>query len=165
MRTLVCRHCGRQVLRNKKLKHLKQHYCGQKACQAARKRCFDRNKYGTNASYRVNKLRSTRDQKKKQADPQASSRYQSAYRASHPDYVLENRQKQHVRNAQRAAKSLPETKIVNPDALMLQKPDNECIYAMIPVGYEKIVNPDTLMPYLSVIEEHTRQKPMFVRLL
>lgn len=79
--------------------------------------------------------------------------------------MLDNRQKQRVRNARKAEKSLHDTKIVNPDTLMLQPPDCERVYAMIPVDYEKIVNPDTLMPYFTVIEEHTRQKPMFVRLL
>jgi hypothetical protein len=165
MRTLVCQHCGRQVLRNKKLKHLKQHYCGEKACQAARKLSYDRQKYRTNSSFRSKKLQRARDRKKKQTDPQASSRYQCDYRASHPDYVLDNRQKQRVRNARKAAKSLPEAKIVNPDALMLQHADNDIVYAMIAVDYEKIVNPDTLIPYLPEIESYTMQKPLFVRLL
>ncbi len=165
MRTLLCRHCGKQVLRNKKLKHHEQHYCGEKACQAARKRSYDRQKYRTNSSFRSEKLQRARDRKKKQTDTQASSRYQHNYRVSHPDYVRDNRQKQRVRNAQRTAKSLRETKIVNPDTLMLQHSDNNIVYAMIPVEYEKIVNPDTIMPYLSDIEAYTRQKPLLVRLL
>jgi len=44
MRTLVCRHCGNQVRRNRRLKHLQQHYCGAKAYQSARKLNFERQK-------------------------------------------------------------------------------------------------------------------------
>jgi hypothetical protein len=165
MRTLVCRHCGREVLRNKRLKHLKQQYCGDKACQAARKLSFDRKKYITNSLYRSDKLQRARDRRRKQEAPQASSHYQRNYRAAHPDYAHANRQKQRVRNASRAVATRCETKIVNPDALMLQHTDNDAVYAMIAVDYNKIVNPDALMPYLSDIEVYTKQKPLLVRLL
>jgi len=93
MRTLVCRHCGRQVLSNKKLKHLTQHYCGNKACQSARKLSFDRHKYKTNRLFRSHKLQGVRDRKKtKKSDegnPFLGSHYQSSYRGCHPAYVLE----------------------------------------------------------------------------
>ncbi len=95
----------------------------------------------------------------------ARASYQRAYRASHPDYVHDNRQKQRVRNARRTGKMVSEAQIVNPDTLMPQRPDNEGVYAMIPVEYEKIVNPDTLMSYRTGIEMITKTKPMFVRLL
>jgi len=168
MRTLVCRHCGEQVLRNKKLKHLNQHYCGDKTCQSARKLSFDRHKYKTNSSFRSDKLQRSRERKKALADrgdPLVCSRYQRDYRASHPDYVIENRQKQRVRNARKAGKTTDETKIVNPDALMLQKPGNETVYAMIAVDYKKIVNPDALMSQMTDIKSVIKAKPMFVRLL
>jgi hypothetical protein len=168
MRTLVCRHCGRQVRRNKKLKHLDQHYCGDNACQTARKLSFGRHKYKTNELFRSNKLQRARDRKKKHADqgnPLACSRYQRDYRASHPDYVLENRQKQRVRNARKVVKTMQETKIVNPDTLMLQKPDIDKVYAMIAVDYKKIVNPDTFISKMIDIKSVTKAEPMFVRLL
>jgi hypothetical protein len=168
MRTLVCRHCGRQVQRNKKLKHLIQHYCGNQACQASRKLSFERHKYKTNALYRSNKLQCGRDRHKKQADhgnPLACSMYQRDYRASHPDYVLENRQKQHVRNALKAGKVDHEPKIVNPDTFMPQHPDNDKVYAMIAVDYKKIVNPDAYMSESIDMMMVTKAQPMFVRLL
>ena len=168
MRTLVCRHCGRQVRPNKKLKHLIQHYCGDKACQAARKLTFERHKYKTNPSFRSHKLQSARDRKKKQADqgnPFACSRYQRDYRASHPDYVLENRRKQRARNARKAGKTIEETKIVNPDTFMSQQPENDIVYAMIAVDYKKIVNPDAFMSKLIDIMPVTKAEPLFVRLL
>ncbi|MEI7989245.1 MAG: hypothetical protein WCI88_09400 [Chloroflexota bacterium] len=167
MRTLVCRHCGKEVPSNKKLKHLDQYYCGEKACQAARKRIFDRYKYQTNESFRSDKLRHARERKKKQADKgnQASWQYQRDYRASHPDYVLDNCQKQRARNARKACKTIEEPKIVNPDTIMLQTPDNDTVYAMIAVDYKKIVNPDTFMSKIIDMESVTKVQPMFVRLL
>lgn len=168
MRTLVCCHCGKQVSRNKKLKHLIQHYCGAKVCQSARKRSYEREKYKKDPVYRLEKLRRARDRKKAHADrgdPQACSRYQSNYRASHPDYVTENRKKQRLRNALKADKRMPETKIVNPDTYMMQKPVNDTVYAMIEVDYKNIVNPVTFMSQIAGIELVTKFQPMFVRLL
>jgi len=168
MGTLVCRHCGREVQSNKKLKHLIQHYCGRKACQAARKLNFERHKYKTNSLFRSRKLQNARDRKIKQADggnPLACSQYQRDYRASHPDYVLENRQQQRQRNARKAGKMSHEPKIVNPDALMLQQIDNDKVYAMIAVDYKKIVNPDAFMSKHIDMMAVTKADPLFVRLL
>ncbi len=141
MRSLKCVHCGKKVLRNKKLKHLSQRYCGAKSCQAARKLGFDRAKYQTNSLFRSEKLLRARERRKAladQGDPLASSCYQRDYRASHPDYATKNRHNQRVRNARKADKTAGETKIVNPDALMPQIIDTKLF---------------------------TNKKPMFVRLL
>jgi hypothetical protein len=168
MRTLVCRHCGKEVPSNKKLKHLDQYYCGEQACQSARKLIFERHKYKTNSSFRSRKLQQNRDRKKRQArdgNQLAGSRYQRDYRASHPEYVADNKQKQRERNARKSGKTIQETKIVNPDTLMQQVPDNETVYAMIAVDYKKIVNPDALMSKIIDMESVTKAKTMFVRLL
>ncbi|MCX6035523.1 MAG: hypothetical protein NTV38_11205 [Chloroflexi bacterium] len=168
MRTLVCRHCGREIPSNKRLKHLIQRYCGRKACQAERKLSFERHKYKTNTSFRFKKLQRARDRKKKQADegnPLAGSQYQRDYRASHPDYVLENRRKQQQRNAHKRSKATEQRKIVNPDALMPQQIDNDKVYALIAVDYKKIVNPDAFMSKIIDMESVTKVQPLFVRLL
>ena len=168
MQTLVCRHCGKKIYSNKRLKHLKQHYCGNKACQAGRKLSFEKHKYKTNPSFRSHKLQSARDRKKKQADqgnPLACSLYQRDYRASHPDYVLENRQKQRARNARKSGKTIQEPKIVNPDTFMSQQPENDTEYAMNAVDYKKIQNPDALMSKVTDMESVIKVQPMFVRLL
>ncbi len=167
MRTLICRHCGKEVRSNKKLKHLLQHYCGEKACQAERKLSFERHKYKTNELFRSHKLQSARDRKKKAADQGnlASWQYQRYYRASHPDYVLENRKKQRVRNARKAGKTTQEKKIVNPDTYISQQPENDIVYAMIAVDYKKIVNPDAFMSKMIDMESVIKAQPMFVRLL
>ncbi len=168
MRTLICVHCGEEVLRNKKLKHLKQQYCSDAACQTARKLHFEREKYKTNSLFRSEKLRRARERKKALADrgdPLACSRHQRDYRTSNPDYVTKNRQKQRARNARKAAKTMDKTNIVNPDALMMQKPDNKTVYAMIAVDSKNIVNPDALMTQITDIKTFMKEKPMFVRLL
>ena len=169
MRTLVCRHCGRTILANKKLKHLTQHYCGGKSCQSARKLSFDRHKYKTNKSYRSHKLQRVRDRKKNrtsdEGNPFFGSNYQSSYRGSHPEYVLGNRLRQTQRNAKKRGKTRDGTKIVNPDTFMPQRPDNDQVYAMIAVDYEKIVNPDTLMSQIIDMESITKAQTLFVRRL
>jgi hypothetical protein len=168
MRTIVCVHCERRVKANKKLKHLVQRYCGKKECQWQRKLNFERNKYHSDPSSRSKKLLKVRERKKDKAiqgNPQYYSDYQRAYRASHPEYVLKNRLQQRDRYARQLGKPSPETKIVNPDTLMLQPADNEQVYAMFAIDHKKIVNPDTLM--LQPIEKlpFTDKKPLFVRLL
>jgi hypothetical protein len=168
MYIVVCRHCGKEVKSEKRLRHLIQHYCGEKACQAARKKQFERHKYKTDPIFRSKKLQSARDRKKKQAtegDPLACSRYQRDYRASHPEYVIENRKKQRLRNARKASKTIQETKIVNPDTYISQQPENDVVYAMIAVDYKKIVNPDAYMSKIIDMESVTGVQPMFVRLL
>ena len=169
MRTLVCRHCGRQVRSNKKLKHLTQHYCGNKACQSARKLSFDRHKYKTNGLFRSHKLQGVRDRKKTkksdEGDPFFGAQYQSSYRESHPEYVLENKLRQKHRNAKRRRKMNDKPKIVNPDAFMQQRPDNDQVYAMIAVDYQKIVNPDALMMEHLHVMTVAKAGPMFVRVL
>jgi len=168
MRTLVCRHCGKEVPSNKKLKHLIQHYCGGKACQSARKLVFERHKYKSNELFRSNKLQGARDRKKKQADEGNhffASQYQHSYRGSHPEYVSDNLQKQQQRNARKRHKTIEQAKIVNPDAYMSQQPENDTVYAMIAVDYKKIVNPDAFISQLAGMESITKVQTMFVRRL
>jgi hypothetical protein len=168
MQTIHCIHCGRIVPRNRKLKHLDQHYCGSKECQRSRKRKFDLIKYQSNPAFKTEKLKESSARRKRQKDqntPTYFSRYQRFYRESHADYVTINREKQRDRYKRKKEESSQEGKIVNPDALMSQTIDNEQVYAMYKVDYKKIVNPDALMMQPPDIEMFTSDKPMFVRLL
>jgi len=168
MRTLVCRHCKKEVPANRKLKHLTQYYCSEKACQAARKLSFERDKYKSNESFRSDKLQSARDRKKKLTDggnPCFASQYQRSYRESHPKYVSDNRQKQRQRYARIRDKTREQKKIVNPDTLMPQIHDNDTVYAMIAVDYKKIVNPDTLISQIIDMKYITKASTLFVRRL
>ena len=164
MRTIVCLYCARRVITNKKLKHLEQHYCGNIECQRYRKLLFDRNKYKNNQEFRILKLEKARERQRQQ-DLQYPSEYQRAYRQSHPEYVLQNRLQQRDRYARQLGKRIPETKIVNPDTLMLQPADNEQVYAMFAIDCKKIVDPDALMPETIEMLSFTDKKPLFVRLL
>jgi len=83
----------------------------------------------------------------------------------HPAYVLENRQKQRGRNARARDKISHEPKIVNPDAFMSQRPDNDKVYAMLAVDYKKVVNPDAFISDHIDIVSVMKDKPIFVRLL
>jgi hypothetical protein len=80
-------------------------------------------------------------------------------------YVISNREKQSHRHARRLDKTGVTTKIVNPDTLMLERSDNEQIYAMFAIDHKKIVNPDTLMVKQIEHLPLTDKKPLFVRLL
>jgi hypothetical protein len=129
---------------------------------------FDRNKYQNNREYRSRKLEKVREKRKRQQgqnNQQSPSEYQRAYRASHPEYVLQNKVKQRERYARKKDKTSLTTKIVNPDALMLQQTDNEQVYAMFAIDCKKIVNPDALMPERIEMLSFTDKKPLFVRLL
>jgi len=168
MRTLVCRHCGKEVPSNKKLKHLIQYYCSEKACQVARKRSYDRHKYKTNRAFRSKKLQQYRNRMKRKADEGNrcfASQYQRSYRATHPSYVEDNREKQRERNARKRDQAREQAKIVNPDTFMQQHSDNDMIYAMIAVDYQKIVNPDTIMSQIIDIKSITKAQTMFVKRL
>lgn len=168
MQTIVCLHCGRKVISNKKLKHLSQRYCGSKQCQSSRKLNFERDKYKNDGLYRSLKKEKSRERKKhkaSQGNPQYFSQYQRAYRASHPEYVIRNREKQRQRYAHKRDKTTVTTKIVNPDTLMPEPSDNEQIYAMYAIDARKIVNPDTIMLEWADKLSLTDKKPLFVRLL
>jgi len=118
------------VTANKKLKHHLQHYCGRKECQNSRKPEYERARYKNNPLYRSRKLEKARERKKKMAEQgnvQYFSDYQRFYRATHPQYVIKNREKQRERNARKRDKTSNKTKIVNPDPLMLQLIDKMSI--------------------------------------
>lgn len=168
MRTIVCLHCSRIVISNRKLKHLDQRYGGMKECQKARKLKFERDKYQNDPAYRSRKLEKSHERKKDKANKgnsQYYSDYQRTYRASHPEYVLQNKVKQRERYARKKASTSLTTKIVNPDALMLQPSDNKRVYAMFAIDCKKIVNPGALMPEQIEMLSFTSKKPLFVRLL
>jgi len=118
------------VTANKKLKHHLQRYRGRKECQNSRKPEYERARYKNNPLYRSRKLEKARERKKKMAEQgnvQYFSDYQRFYRATHPQYVIKNREKQRERNARKRDKTSNKTKIVNPDPLMLQLIDKMSI--------------------------------------
>jgi len=165
MGTIVCEHCKRRVISNKKLKHLKQHYCGSAECQHSRRLLFARTKYRTNEEFRAAKLKKVAGRHSHQRDRPVYSDYQRTYRLTHPEYAKRNRLKQRLRYEKKKQERCQEEKIVNPYAIMSQQSDNEHVYALLEIDLKKIVNPYAIMP------EHINKllitdiKPVVVKLL
>ena len=151
-RIFRCKHCGRFVKRNPRIKRF-QGYCRQKECQQARKNAWELVKIKTDESYRQCRQAS----KKRWRGQHSAHTYQCRYRETHPDYVAKNREKQKKRNEKpKTADQL--TKIVKTDALPSQRLINHGLYALLPwnkIDLEKIVKTDALMVQLTVLQDNT----------
>jgi hypothetical protein len=104
-----------------------QRYCGSKACQQARKNQWERDRLKGDSAYRQKRCTS----KKAWYSKSPGHRYQSWYRASHPDYVSDNREKQRLR-ASKATKNPIEEQIVKTDALFSESLINKGFYVFMP---------------------------------
>jgi hypothetical protein len=149
MSTSRCKHCGKKIKKNPRLK-VQQHYCGSKECQQARKNKWEREKIGTDEDYRAKRKSSLRPW----YNEKPCGVYQREYRESHPEYVKICREKQKERN-QKRTHSPRESQIVNPDALAAESLITQGIYTIIPFGTdasEKIVNPDAFLVQISHVQ-------------
>jgi len=131
----TCRHCGKHVPRNPRLK--KQKFCSSLGCQNARKRLHDKH---TNRTIKGKILQKRRN--KRWRDKAPAHAYQAAYRKNHPGYEQGNRERQQIRNKRRQRD--PGSMIVKTDALLLQ-PRHDGAYMAFKVKKQKIVKTDTLM--------------------
>lgn len=134
-RTITCRHCGKIVPLNPRIK--KQKYCSSLACQNARKRLFDRR---TTPSSKFKLLQQKRNKRWRDAYP--AHEYQRHYRDAHLVYVKRNVELQRERNKKRQKES--GQMIVKTDALLLQ-PLRDGVYMGFKVKKGKIVKTDTLL--------------------
>ena len=151
--TFICCHCGCRYRKNVRLKG-HQRYCGSKACQSARKKQWERDRLKRDEAYRLKRQSS----KKAWYNKYPGNRYQSSYRASHPDYVSGNREKQRLRASCNREKqglrgskntgTLPDEKIVKADALLSESLVSKGFYVLVPYKKtcpEKIVKTDALI--------------------
>ncbi|TRZ43820.1 hypothetical protein D4S03_12135 [bacterium] len=149
-RMFKCKHCGRLVNRNPRIKSF-QRYCRQKECQQARKNAWELVKIKTDESYRQCRQAS----KKRWRRQHSAHTYQCRYREKHPDYVAKNREKQKKRNEK--PKTVDQLKkIVKTDALLQERLINPGLYALLPWDkskMEKIVKTDALMVQLTVLQD------------
>jgi len=76
-----------------------QKYCSKRGCQQKRKNKWQREKRKTDQDYRAN------DDDARRSWAEKNPNYSQRYRAGHPEYVEENRQKQRERNKRRTADS------------------------------------------------------------
>jgi|APSaa5957512622_1039677.scaffolds.fasta_scaffold133785_2 hypothetical protein len=141
--TITCQFCGKTVPLNPRLKK-KHKYCSAKECQQARRSARKKVRYKNDTAYRKKQLES--QQTWRQQRP--SHQYQREYRESHPEYVLHNRELQHVRNKKR--QSDPSRMIVNGTSLFPQ-PSNGAMYAIFKVKDEKIVNGTSFIAGMHII--------------
>jgi hypothetical protein len=140
--TFICCHCGRRCRKNVRLKG-HQHYCGSKACQQARRNQWDRDRIKRDNAYRLKRYTS----KKAWYGKYPGDRYQSSYRASHPEYVSDNRAKQRLR-ASKDTGTVAKEQIVKTDALSSESIVSQGFYMLIPckkTRLEKIVKTDALI--------------------
>lgn len=107
----VCQHCKRLIAANPRLKG-QQRYCGDKRCQRARKRIWQRNKIASDGQYRLRQKQCQR----RWCQSRPLHQYQREYRERHRQYVEVNRQKQIERNNKRD-RQVEMEKIVKMDTL------------------------------------------------
>jgi len=134
--TIICHHCGKVALRNPRLKR-RQKYCSEKECQQARRRNWKKTQYTNNKEYRE----TNQEHQRKWRKNFPCDRYQRDYRASHPEYVKDNREKQRVRNKTTGKVHLPV--IVKANALVIQ-PRDDGAYTLSRVRKDIIVNRNSL---------------------
>jgi len=88
---IICSHCGRPVSANPRVKN--QRYCGEKDCQRASKRKWQRDKLAIDDDYKANQRACQADWHKRNPD------FYKEYREKHPDYRKRNTLLQRCRNA------------------------------------------------------------------
>jgi hypothetical protein len=99
MEKVSCRHCGGYFVPDPRQKH--PQYCGQAACQRARKAAWQREKIRGDPDYRANQKQCRQDWCKAHPD------YWKIYRQKHPDQARRNRDLQRVRNARGRSRGDP----------------------------------------------------------
>jgi hypothetical protein len=148
--TFRCTHCQQEKPVNPKLKG-QQKYCGEIACQCARKAAWQRNRKATDPEYCQSQKEAVRQWQQNKPGHQ----YQKQYRIDHQDYVKKNREQQRHRNQKRVRNQSSDSMIVKMDALTIDKSN---LYLMTPVAEndtEKIVKMDTLLVQLQPYQEST----------
>ena len=78
-----------------------QNYCGDPACQQARRTTWQRNKKATDKDY----LESQQDDVRQWQKNKPVAQYMKSYRNNNPDYTKSNREKQRIRNRKRIRKT------------------------------------------------------------
>jgi hypothetical protein len=143
--TFTCRHCGKTLPRNPRLKkNTKQSYCNAPSCKQAKKSARKKERYHMDFSYRQQHL----DRQKIWRSKRPAHKYQQQYRESHPEYVERNRDLQVARNCRRKKGS--SSMIVNGTPLSPQA-SNGVAFAIICIEKEKIVNGTPFLVQMQII--------------
>ena len=133
-----CKHCGGYLV---KCRNPNQRYCCKPECQKQRKNLWRRNKLNTDCDYKSNQT--TAGQKWRESN----KTYWKNYRASHPDYVMHNREQQRIRdnkkhNASHLAKS---------DASTSKNNIISGSYCLTPINETLLAKSDALLVKITLI--------------
>lgn len=122
-------------------------YCRKPACQKERKKLWHRQKLTSDSAYRESKA----DAQRKWSC--ANGGYWKEYRANHPDYVEQNREKQRERNRKRPRKrDTPATPVIAKiDALSPQNVIPFGRYRLVPLAVDLIAKMDALVVEIGVV--------------
>ena len=116
---IQCRHCGKDVCGNPRLKGAQQ-YCSSHECQNARRSMWKREQH---KSLKNSKVGDKNEKVRQQQSP--DHEYMRKYRETHPEYVSRNRKLQKARNQKRIT-TLPAV-LKLPGSLVLQRDsDGSC---------------------------------------
>jgi len=140
-----CKHCRERKRKNPRLKN-NQFYCGEKACQRARRNKWERERLKKDPIYYVHRKK----QKAKWRNERPVDVYQRCYRQSHFEYDQKNRELQRSRNteAKKRQQEHPVSNIVKTDSLTPGALVLSGLYAIYPYKTglgEKIVKTDPLI--------------------
>jgi hypothetical protein len=115
----------------------KQSYCAKSECQRERKRLWQKLKRQSDPDYLENQARAQRAWCERNTD------YWRAYRASHPEYTLNNRQRQRDRRNSDVAKM---------DSIAEVRKFNSGLYRICAVDSKGVAKMDSVLVRLSVVE-------------
>lgn len=141
--TFTCRHCGKTLPCNPRLKK-KQKFCSSPGCQQERRSSRKKKRYQSDPVYRKRYLAG----QKSWRETYPAHEYQKQYREDHPEYVILNREQQRERNKKRQKD--PGLMIVNGTSLSLH-PDSDKAYASIKVKEGKIVNGTSFIAQIQIL--------------
>lgn len=149
-----CQHCGEAFTPCPRVKN--QKYCSKPECQKARKRLWHKQKLLNDEAYRINQEAAKRRWRQNHSD------YCRKYRASHPGYVLRNREKQRIRNKKRrdahSLQKLTRQPIAKMDAINGLSAKISGKFRLIPVSEQGVAKMDALIVQISAISPQLTER-------
>lgn len=133
-----CTACGQVFIPRPQVP--RQTYCAQPDCQRERRRLWQQAKRQSDPDYLDNQAQAQRAWSKR------NSNYWRAYREAHPDYAVQNRTRQRVRNDKR--KTL---KIAKMDSIPRASPLLSGIYQLRALGHRDVAKMDVWTVQLTVL--------------
>lgn len=141
-KTKNCAHCHQSFI---PCRNPEQYYCGNRACQTARK-CLWRKQKHTDPDYRENQRRAN------QAWHHRHPGYWKKYRTNHPSYTEHNREQQHSRDQRRKLADLNKAShLAKSDALPTKMAVTSGTYHLVPLSHPHLAKSDALMVKISVL--------------